>query len=140
MGEYNPKIICFACKFGWGYLEGETVKKMKGVVPILCSGKIDITHIVNAYAKGADGVLILACDEGNCHFHIGNFQARKRVMLLKKTLKEFGIESERLQIILNSDPLGASIPGLMKQMAEKIKKLGKLSAGKEPAPALKHHQ
>jgi F420-non-reducing hydrogenase iron-sulfur subunit len=140
MGEYNPKIICFACKFGWGYLEGETVKKMKGVVPILCSGKIDITHIINAYAKGADGVLILACDEGNCHFHIGNFQARKRVMLLKKTLKEFGIETERLQIILNSDPSGDSIPGLMKQMAEKIKKLGKLSAGKEPAPALKHHQ
>ena len=138
MSEYKPKIICFACKFGWGYLEGETVKKMRGVVPILCSGKIDITHIVNAYAKGADGVLILACNEGDCHFHIGNFQARKRVLILKKTLKEFGIEPERLQIKLDHDPSGESIPGLMMQMAERIKDLGQLSAGKEPAPTIKH--
>jgi coenzyme F420-reducing hydrogenase delta subunit len=140
MSEYKPKIICFTCKFGWGYLEGDEIKKMKGVVPILCSGKIDITHIVDAYAKGADGVMILACNEGDCHFHIGNFQARKRVLILKKTLKEFGIEPERLQIKLDHDPSGESIPGLMMQMSEKIKNLGQLAAGKEPAPVLNHIQ
>ncbi|MBN2099494.1 MAG: hydrogenase iron-sulfur subunit, partial [Dehalococcoidia bacterium] len=66
MKHYEPKLVCFSCKFGWGYLadEEDLRDRVKNWVPIICSGKIDTTHILDAFKRGADGVLILGCPEG----------------------------------------------------------------------------
>jgi F420-non-reducing hydrogenase iron-sulfur subunit len=93
----------------------------------MCSGKVDTTHIMNAFREGADGVLILGCPDKECHFQTGNYQARKRVLLLRKTLKEFGIEPRRLKIEFNLDPEGARIPVVIEEMKKEIKSLGPLS-------------
>ncbi len=106
--EFTPKIVCFACKFGWGYLNSNGYKKqLKNLIPVTCSGKVDTTHIIAALKEGADGVLILGCPEKECHFQTGNYQARKRILLLRKALKDFGIDSKRL----NGDRLQFSNPG-----------------------------
>jgi F420-non-reducing hydrogenase iron-sulfur subunit len=128
MADYRPKLVCFSCKFGWGYVNGagETAE-VQNVVPVICSGKVDATHIMEAFRKGADGVLILGCPEGECHFQIGNFQARKRLALLRKTLKEFGIEGERLAIRLDVDPEGKKIPAVIAEMGQQLQRLGPLA-------------
>lgn len=126
MDEYKPKIVCFACKFGWGYLDINVVRTIPGLIPVICSGKVDTTHIIEAFASGADGVLILGCPEGDCHFQIGNYQARKRLFLLRKTLQTFGIKPKRLQIKLENDPEGNRIQVFMDEMASEIKDLGPL--------------
>ena len=102
MSEYEPKLVCFSCKFGWGYLsdEGELSSQIKNWIPIICSGKIEATHVVEAFRNGADGVLILGCPDGDCHYQDGNFEARRMVLLLHKVLDAFGIERERLRIEL----------------------------------------
>lgn len=125
---YEPKLVCFTCKFGWGYLNGnKTYENIEQVVPIMCSGKVDATYIMDAFRKGADGVLILGCPDGECHFQNGNYQARKRVMLLHKTLKEFGIEPERVMLKLDIDPEGTLIPTIIEQMCESLSRLGPVS-------------
>lgn len=126
MKNFEPKLVCFSCKFGWGYVGNETVlsSQIKNWIPIICSGKVDTTHIVNAFRNGADGVLILGCTEGDCHYQDGNFEARKRVYLLQKVLNAYGIEPERVKIELSADPEGKTIPELVKKMSETIKKLG----------------
>ncbi len=128
MSEYEPKLVCFSCKFGWGYLSDEDAlsRQIKNWIPIICSGKIDATHVVDAFKKGADGVLILGCPEGECHYQDGNFEAMKRVHLLQKVLGAFGIEEERVRIELSIDPEGKRIPQLVKEMSDDIKKLGPL--------------
>jgi F420-non-reducing hydrogenase iron-sulfur subunit len=128
MKEFTPKLVCFSCKFGWGYLNGNGyAKKLSNLIPVACSGKVDATHIIDAFKEGADGVLILGCPDKECHFQTGNYQARKRVLLLRKTLKEFGIEPGRLKIALSLDPEGTKIPVFIEEMKKEIESLGPLS-------------
>ncbi|HEX7363659.1 MAG TPA: hydrogenase iron-sulfur subunit [Dehalococcoidia bacterium] len=139
MSENKPKIVCFSCKFGWGYLTDEATlsKQIENWIPIICTGKIDTTDIINAFEQGADGVLILGCPEGDCHYQDGNYEAKKRVHLLSRLLEPMGIEKDRIRIELGTDPEGKRIPQLIKEMSQDLIKLGssKTSAavGKRPA-------
>jgi coenzyme F420-reducing hydrogenase delta subunit len=128
MAEFTPKLVCFSCKFGWGYLHRNGYEKtIKNLIPVTCSGKVDTIHIMDAFREGADGVLILGCPDRECHFQTGNYQARKRVLLLRKALKGFGIEPGRLKIALSLDPEGNRIPVVIDEMKEEIRRLGPLS-------------
>jgi len=126
MSNFEPKLVCFSCKFGWGYLGDEAAlsSQIKNWIPIICSGKVDAAHIVDAFKQGADGVLILGCPEGDCHYQDGNFEARKRVYLLQKVLSSYGIEPERIRIVLSTDPEGKQIPGHVRDMSEALQRLG----------------
>ena len=88
MSDFEPKVVCFSCKFGWGYLADEDTlsSQIKNWIPIVCSGKVDAKHVMEAFEHGADGVLILGCPEGECHYQDGNFETKKRVQLLRKVL------------------------------------------------------
>lgn len=126
MNKYQPKIVCFSCKFSWGYLanEADIASKIRNWIPVICTGKIDSTQIMDAFNKGADGVLILACPEGNCHYQDGNCEAKKKVYLLQKVLNALGVEPERLRIELGADPEGTKISQRVQEMREKLAKLG----------------
>jgi F420-non-reducing hydrogenase iron-sulfur subunit len=132
MNTYEPKLVCFSCNFGWGYLAGDKVltSKVKSWIPVACSGKIDSTHIINAFQKGADGVLVLGCPEGHCHFQDGNYQTSKKVYLLHKVLEAFGIEQKRLRMRFALDSEGKKIPQLINELSESIRYLGPLKVGK----------
>jgi len=81
-------------------------------------------------------VLILGCPEGDCHYQDGNFEARKKVLLLKKVLEAYGIEKERLRIELSMDPEGRTIADIVKQMSDALAKLGPVRKVKERARAM----
>jgi F420-non-reducing hydrogenase iron-sulfur subunit len=128
LNEYKPKIVCFSCKFGWGYLADEAAlsSRIDNWIPLICSGKIDATHVLNAFQQGADGVLILGCPEGDCHYQDGNYEARKKVYILQRLLELQGIDRERLRIELGTDPDGSTIPQLVQEMSRALAKLGPL--------------
>lgn len=133
MSQYKPKIMCFSCKFGWGYLTDEATlsNKLENWVPIICTGKIDAAHITKAFEEGADGVLILGCPEGDCHYQDGNYEAKKKVYLLRVLLQSMGIEKERIRIELSTDPEGKGIPKLVREMSQELIKLGQSKRGVE---------
>lgn len=135
MTQPEPKIVCFSCKFCWGYLtkEEELSRLISNWIPIICTGKIDSVHLLNAFSHGADGVLVLGCPEGDCHYQDGNIEAMKRIYLLHHVLESMGIEKERLKIHLSTDPDGKNIPLLVKNLSDSIRKLG-------PVKKLKHHK
>jgi coenzyme F420-reducing hydrogenase delta subunit len=126
LSDYEPKVVCFSCKFSWGYLtdEDSLSSKIDNWVPIICTGKIDATHILDAFSAGADGILILGCPEGDCHYQDGNYEAKKRVYLIRRLLESVGIEKERIRIVLSADPEGESIPKLVEEMRRELAKLG----------------
>ena len=64
----------------------------------MCSGKIEPSFILQAFAQGVDGVMIAGCNPGDCHYHSGNFKARRRLMLVDNMLPQFEIEPERLKM------------------------------------------
>ena len=123
--EYQPGIVCFHCKFGWGYTaDNVKLANIKNMVPVVCIGKVDATDILNAFDKGADGVLLLGCADGDCHFQDGNQEARKRIYLLHQVLESFGIEKERLEVITAMDPKGEKITGIVNSLVDRLKGLG----------------
>lgn len=132
MEEYSPKILCFKCNFGWGYLDDkhEINAVTKNLVPVTCSGKVDSTHILTALKEGADGVLILGCNQGECHFQDGNYQTGKKILLIKKVLTSFGIEPERVRMVFSIDPDGNKVPMEIESMRNEISHLGPINVGK----------
>jgi F420-non-reducing hydrogenase iron-sulfur subunit len=126
LSDYEPKVVCFSCRFGWGYLTNEDTlsSKIDNWVPLICTGKIDATHMLDAFNAGADGVLILGCPEGDCHYQDGNYEAKKRVYLIRSLLESVGIEKERIRIELSTDPKGESIPKRVAEMRRELAKLG----------------
>jgi F420-non-reducing hydrogenase iron-sulfur subunit len=132
MDEYRPKILCFKCNFGWGYLDDkkESNDVVKSMVPVTCSGKVDTTHILTALKEGADGVLVLGCRQGECHFQDGNYQTGKKILLIKKVLTSFGIEPERVRMVFSVDPDGNKIPMEIETMRTEISSLGPINIGK----------
>jgi F420-non-reducing hydrogenase iron-sulfur subunit len=126
MDAFDPKVVCFSCDFGWGFVSGhETLApQVENWIPVTCSSKVDSVFILEAFEKGADGVLILGCPEGRCHFEDGNFRTEKKVYLLQKVLETYGIERERLRMVLSNDPEGERIPELVGEMKQALIKLG----------------
>jgi F420-non-reducing hydrogenase iron-sulfur subunit len=128
VNQYKPKVVCFSCKFGWGYLadEDNLSSKIENWIPIICTGKIDATHMIDAFDEGADGILILGCPEGDCHYQDGNYEAKKRVYIIRRLLESMGIEKERIRIELSIDPEGKRIPQLVEEMGKELAKVGPL--------------
>ncbi len=61
------------------------------IVKVPCTGRVDIILMMKAFENGADGVYLVGCMEGDCHYLTGNLKARKRVEYVKKLLDECGI-------------------------------------------------
>lgn len=64
----------------------------------MCTGRIDPEFILHAFRSGADGVVILGCHLGDCHYKEGNYNALRRFYLLRRMLIQFGIAEKRLQL------------------------------------------
>jgi len=81
-------------------------------------------HIMRALLKGADGVYVAGCLEGDCHYKEGNVKAAKRVGYVKKLLDEIGIEGERVEMIIMSAGMGERFSRTAIDFTEKIRNLG----------------
>jgi F420-non-reducing hydrogenase iron-sulfur subunit len=92
----------------------------------MCSGRVDPQFVVEAFAKGADGVLIGGCHPGDCHYQEGNYKALRRTELLKRTLAELGIEPERFRLEWISASEGEKVKAVVNEMVEQIRALGPL--------------
>ncbi|MCD6154768.1 MAG: hydrogenase iron-sulfur subunit [Candidatus Verstraetearchaeota archaeon] len=127
---FNPKIIGFLCNW-CGYAAADLAGNLRlnypsnlRIIKVMCSGRIDPSHILEAFKKGADGVLIVGCHPGDCHYINGNYRARMRIALLKKLLQEIGLEPERLRIDWASAGEGERFANIVREFFEEIRNLG----------------
>ena len=96
-------------------------------IRIMCTGRLDPAFVMKALREGADGVLIMGCHPGQCHYVEGNYKAMRRVALLKRTLKQFGLEDERVRLEWASAAEGPKFAATVTEMTETIRKLGPLN-------------
>ncbi len=94
------------------------------IIRVPCTGKVDIIHILRAFEKGADGVYVVGCMEGDCHYNEGNFRARKRVEQAAKILDKVGVGGERVKMFNLSSGEGPLFAQYSIEMDNKIKELG----------------
>ena len=79
---------------------------------------------MKAFEKGADGVYVAGCLEGDCHFKNGNTRVARRVAYIKKLLDEIGINGDRLEMFYMSAGMGERFSQVARDMTQKIRELG----------------
>ncbi len=128
--ELEPVIVAFCCHYcaytaadqaGAQRLEYPSNVK---IVRVPCSGKVDALHMLRAFERGADGVLVAGCLEGDCHFSTGNLRARKKVAQVQRLLEEIGVGPERLELLLVSAGMGSNFARAAREITQKIRALG----------------
>ena len=138
---FEPKIVAFFCNW-CTYLAADLAGTSRlryapnaRVVRVMCSGRIDPQFVVDAFARGADGVLIGGCHPGDCHYQEGNYKCLRRFRLLKRLASQMGIHDDRLRLEWISASEGERVRTVMNDMVEKIRALGPLGrlTGEESA-------
>jgi len=129
---FEPRIVAFFCNW-CTYLAADLAgtSRLKyapnaRVIKVMCSGRVDPQFVLAAFAEGADGVLIGGCHPGDCHYQEGNYKALRRFILLRRALKQMGIDERRLRLEWISASEGDRVRTVMNEMAEQIRALGPL--------------
>lgn len=144
---FEPKIIGFLCN--WCSYTGADlagVSRIKSapnvrVIRTMCSGRVDPAFILKAFQLGADGVIVMGCHLGDCHYQEGNYKTIRRIPFLKRLVKDFGIDPKRLRLEWVSASEGDRFAAIVNEMTEEIRKLGplKLTVHNEIQQAVAHH-
>jgi len=131
--QFEPVIVGFTCNW-CSYRAADAagtarVKYLPNVrlIRLMCSGRLDPAFVMKALANGADGVLISGCHPGDCHYIEQNYKALRRYLLLRRTLKGFGIEPERIKLVWASAAEGVKLAREIDSFVEEIRKLGPLN-------------
>jgi coenzyme F420-reducing hydrogenase delta subunit len=96
------------------------------IIRVMCSGRVDPTFILNAFSMGTDGIMVLGCHPGDCHYISGNLMAERKMMWSKNLMEKVGIPGERLRLEWISASEGERFATTAKEFTEKIGELGPL--------------
>ncbi len=93
----------------------------------MCSGRVDLAHILRAFANGVDGVFVGGCRLGECNYIThGNFHALNLVLLAKKILARIGLDPERLRVAFMSAGEGNRFAEVVDDFTKTVKAIGPL--------------
>jgi F420-non-reducing hydrogenase iron-sulfur subunit len=127
---FEPKIVGFLCNW-CSYAGADKAGSAQtpyppnvSVVRVMCSGRVDPQFVLQSFKSGADGVLILACHPGDCHYKEGNYRANQRYRFLLRMLKQLGIDEKRCRFDYVSAGEGEKYVQVLTEMVETVKGLG----------------
>jgi coenzyme F420-reducing hydrogenase delta subunit len=133
MTDFEPKILGFLCN--WCSYAGADLSGVSRiqyppnlrVIRVMCSGRVDPVLIFNAFKDGADGVAVLGCHPGDCHYQSGNYQAMRKMDLTTLILARVGIDPERLKLDWVSAAEGQRFGALVTEFTELIREKGPIA-------------
>ena len=126
----EPFIVAFLCNWcSYAGADNAGVSRFQQPsnvrnIRVMCTGRIDMIHILEALAGGADGVLVMGCHPGDCHYIAGNLRAELRVKFLTGVLDAIGLEPERLRLEWVSASEGKKFEEVVTDFVETIRRLG----------------
>jgi F420-non-reducing hydrogenase iron-sulfur subunit len=134
---WEPRIVAFFCNWcTYTAADLAGVSRLRHapnarIIRVMCSGRVDPQFILDAFSKGADGVLIGGCHPGDCHYMEGNYKTLRRMQLLKRMMKDMGIEEKRLRLEWISASEGERVKTVINEMTEQVRALGSLGLPKK---------
>ena len=140
---FEPRIVSFLCN--WCSYAGadqagaaqRTFPPNVSAIRVMCTGRFDPQFVLKAFERGADGVIILACHPGDCHYKEQNYRMIQRHRIILRMLKQFGIDPRRCRLDFVSAAEGEKYAHVMRDVVASIKELGPLPACPELEPATK---
>jgi len=126
---FKPKILGFLCN--WCSYAGADLAGVSRIqyspniriIRVMCSGRVDPLFVAEAFSKKIDGVLVLGCHPGDCHYISGNYEAEMKMNMLSKLLAFIGF-SERLRLDWVSAAEGNRFAQIVNEFNDHIINLG----------------
>ena len=130
MNDFEPLIVAFCCHY-CAYTAADMAGSMRlsyppnvKIIRVPCAGKVDVIHLLTALRKGADGVYVAGCLEGDCHFKNGNLRAARRIRYVQGLLDEIGIGGRRVATLATSAGMGERFAEFARTFTDQIRELG----------------
>jgi F420-non-reducing hydrogenase iron-sulfur subunit len=127
---FEPRIVGFLCNW-CSYAGADKAGSAQThyppniqVVRIMCTGRMDPQFALKAFDEGADGVIILGCHPGDCHYKEQNLRMIQRHRLFLRLLKQYGVDERRCRLDFVSAAEGEKFARVVAEMVDTIKKLG----------------
>ncbi len=128
--SFEPQIVGFLCR--WCSYPGADLAGTSRlvyspalrVIRVPCSGRIDPLFVLKAFQDGADGVMVLGCHPGDCHYLEGNYHTQRRYSLMHSLLEYVGLERERLLVDWVSAAEGGRFAQMTTEFSDQVKELG----------------
>jgi len=133
MSDWQPTIVAFVCNWcsyaGADKAGGQRLEYAAGVklVRVMCSGRVDPQLVLGALRRGADGVMVLGCHPGDCHYRSGNLKAMRRFRLLERMVEQLGVDRRRLRLDWVAAGEAERFARLANEMSAAVAALGPLS-------------
>ncbi len=128
--DFEPKIVAFCCNW-CAYAAADLAGTARleyphniRVVRVICSGMVHPELVIEALNLGADGVMVLGCHLGECHYIDGNEKALARSDMILELFEDFGFEQERFELSWLSSAESYRFVKLATEMTGRIRKLG----------------
>lgn len=140
--EFVPRILgflCNWCSYAGADLAGVSRIRYASnirVIRVMCSGRVDPVFFVRAFLKGIDGIMVLGCHFGDCHYINGNYNAERRIIAAKQLLTFTTIEAERLCLDWVSAAEGERFANLVNSFVRKIAEMGPVTCENKGKNAL----
>jgi F420-non-reducing hydrogenase iron-sulfur subunit len=132
---FEPVIVGFTCNW-CSYRAADLAGTARIKYPpnirlirLMCSGRLDPTFVLKAFAEGADAVLVSGCWPGECHYLEQNIKTLRRFELLQRVVVGLGIEPARLQLVWASAAEGQRLANEISRVIEEVRALGPLDWG-----------
>jgi F420-non-reducing hydrogenase iron-sulfur subunit len=133
---WEPRIVAFFCNWcTYTAADLAGVSRLRHapnarVIRVMCSGRLDPQFVLDAFARGADGVLVGGCHPGDCHYMEGNYKALRRIRLLQRMMKDMGIHEDRFHLEWISASEGEKVKTTINDMTARVRALGPLGLPK----------
>ncbi|MBN2023020.1 MAG: hydrogenase iron-sulfur subunit [Pirellulales bacterium] len=130
---FKPKIVAFLCNwcsYTASDLAGTARIKYSPrvrIIRVMCSGRVDPSFVLKAFALGADGVLVAGCHPGDCHYIEQNYKTMRRDVMLRYFLEQMGIEPGRLRLVWASAAEGQYLAESINTFVADVRTLGPLN-------------
>ena len=130
--SFEPRIVGFLCNW-CSYTGADLAGTARMHYPpnvtsirVMCSGRVDPAFILDAFRRGADGVLVCGCHPGDCHYIEGNYKCMRRMPLTQLLLQQLGIDRNRMRLEWVSASEGGRFQEVITEFTEQIRALGPL--------------
>ena len=80
--------------------------------------------IAEAFQLGADGVLVMGCHLGECHYQDGNQRAKARLSVIEEMLSLLGLEQERFRLVWCSSAESERFASIVREVTALLKGIG----------------
>jgi len=134
--SFEPKILGFLCN--WCSYAGADLAGVSRiqyppnirVIRVMCSGRVDPEFIFQGFKTGIDGIIVMGCHPGDCHYLEGNYEAEKKFNMVKRLLSFVDLDNRvRLEWVSASE--GNRFAEVVTDFTNSIKELGQSPIGGE---------